>query len=161
MTKCPRHPMWCLIGCYVCGVKWLALFLSFFFPSISSPRWRQKHECLSAKSSFEWLNYSSTSRKTRMFRSPRLPIMSKGHENIFRCLIFHFSTVCTTETTVHNVHCISSASGFNSRQWLCKPLCQSTDGIKHAVCKPPAALNHHFPSSFSQLLRRQHPVQLV
>lgn len=40
-------------------------------------------------------------------------------------------------------------------------LCVSQqDGIKHAICKLPAALNH-FPSFFSQLLRRQHPAQLV
>lgn len=41
-------------------------------------------------------------------------------------------------------------------------LCVSQQlGIKHVICKLPAALNHHFPSFFSQLLRRQHPVQLV
>lgn len=93
---------------------WLFFFLFLNVSIDLMPRWRQKHECLSAKSSFEWLNYSSKSRKTRMFRSSRLPIMSKSHENIFRCLIFHFNTVCTTKTTVHNVHCISSTSGFNS-----------------------------------------------
>lgn len=96
---CPSHPMWCLIGCYVCGVKWLVLFSSSFFKkpslsisfttmkaktwmSVTSHKiqkmlldfWSLQKKKKSTKSSFVWLNGSSKSRQTRMFSSPRLPI---------------------------------------------------------------------------------------
>lgn len=145
------HPTLCGVSLAVMYVElndWFFFFLLFLKNRLYRshlPQWRQKHECLSHHTRhrkccwtfdlfrkkiykilfcvIKWFLKVTTNKNVQFTSSSHLCLKVM---RTFLGVSFFTLVQYVQQSTVHNVHCISSASGFNSRQWLCKPLCQST-----------------------------------